>query len=52
MKLCNLVVTSKGGVGKSFIAWVIAQLGMSKGYDMYCADTDPANATFAGYKAL
>jgi hypothetical protein len=31
---------------------VIAQFGLSKGYEMYCADTDPANATFAGYKAL
>lgn len=52
MKLCNLVVTSKGGAGKSFIAWVIAQFGMSKGCNMYCVDTDPANPTFAGYKAL
>jgi hypothetical protein len=52
MKLCNLVLTSKGGVGKSFIAWVLAQYGMSKGHNMYCVDTDPANPTLAGYKAL
>lgn len=52
MKFCNLVLMSKGGVGKSFISWVIAQYGISKGYDMYCADTDPGNPTFAGYPAL
>lgn len=52
MKLCNLILMSKGGVGKSFISWVIAQYGASKGYDMYCADTDPGNPTFAGYPAL
>jgi len=52
MNICNLVLTSKGGAGKSFVSWVIAQWGMTKGYNMYCADTDPANPTFAGYKAL
>jgi hypothetical protein len=52
MKLCNLIVTSKGGVGKSFVAWVLAQWGESKGFDMHNLDTDPANPTFAGYKAL
>lgn len=52
MKLCNLILMSKGGVGKSFISWVIAQYGVSKGYPMYCADTDPGNPTFAGYSAL
>ena len=52
MKICNLVLMSKGGVGKSFISWIIAQYGMSKDYSMYCADTDPGNATFAGYSAL
>ncbi|WP_323144919.1 nucleotide-binding protein [Massilia phyllosphaerae] len=52
MKLCNLVLTSKGGVGKSFIAWILAQYGKFKGYNIYCADTDPGNPTFARYKAL
>lgn len=52
MKLCNIVLMSKGGVGKSFTAWVLAQFGQSKSYDMYCADTDPGNPTFAGYHAL
>lgn len=52
MKHCNIVLTSKGGVGKSYVAWGVAQYGMSKGYNMYCADTDPANPTFASYPAL
>lgn len=52
MKVCNLVLMSKGGVGKSFTAWVLAQFGKSKDFDMYCADTDPGNPTFAGYPAL
>jgi MinD-like ATPase involved in chromosome partitioning or flagellar assembly len=52
MKLCNIVLMSKGGVGKSFTAWVLAQFGQSKNYDLYCADTDPGNPTFAGYNAL
>lgn len=52
MKLCNLILMSKGGVGKSFTAWVLAQYGASKNYPMYCADTDPGNPTFAGYPAL
>lgn len=52
MKLCNLILMSKGGVGKSFISWVLAQYGGAKAYNMYCADTDPGNPTFAGYSAL
>lgn len=52
MKLCNLILMSKGGVGKSFISWVLAQYGVAKGYSTYCADTDPGNPTFAGYQAL
>lgn len=52
MKLCNLILMSKGGVGKSFTAWVLAQYGTAKKYPMYCADTDPGNPTFAGYPAL
>ena len=52
MKQCNIVVQSKGGVGKSFAAWVLAQFGIDKGHEMYTADTDPGNPTFAGYKAL
>lgn len=52
MKQYNIVVQSKGGVGKSFADWVLAQFGIDKGHEMYTADTDPGNPTFAGYKAL
>lgn len=52
MKVCNIILMSKGGVGKSFTAWVLAQWAKDKNHDMYCADTDPGNPTFAGYQAL
>lgn len=52
MKVCNIIVMSKGGVGKSFTAWALAQWANDKNHNMYCADTDPGNATFAGYQAL
>jgi hypothetical protein len=39
-------------VGKSFIAATLAQYKASKGQKPLCVDTDPVNATFAGYKAL
>lgn len=41
------------------MAWVnilplefLALFGIGRGNDMYFADTDPGNPTFAGYKAL
>lgn len=52
MKVCNLILMSKGGVGKSFISWILAQYGVAKGFKNYFADTDPGNPTFAGYPAL
>ena len=47
-----MVLQGKGGVGKSFIAAVLAQYMMSRGQEPLCIDTDPVNATFHGYKAL
>lgn len=52
MKQCNFVCMGKGGVGKSFVAWVLAQYGIHMRRDGYFADTDPTNATFAGYGGL
>lgn len=48
----HLVLQGKGGVGKSVIAAMIAQFKMSKGQTPVCVDTDPVNATFAGYRHL
>lgn len=48
----HMVLQGKGGVGKSMLAAVLAQYKASKGEQPICVDTDPVNATFAGYKAL
>lgn len=45
----HLILQGKGGVGKSFIAALIAQYLRSQGRTMACIDTDPVNSTFAGY---
>ena len=52
MAKIHMVLQGKGGVGKSFIATVIAQYKISKGQQPQCIDTDPVNATFHGFKAL
>lgn len=52
MAKIHMVLQGKGGVGKSFIATVIAQYKISKGQQPLCIDTDPVNATFHGFKAL
>ena len=48
----NLILQGKGGVGKSFVASLIAQYLRSKGHLLMCFDTDPINRTFSGYKSL
>jgi hypothetical protein len=52
MAKINIVLQGKGGVGKSVAAAVLAQFKTSRGESPLCIDTDPVNATFAGYKAL
>lgn len=44
MAKIHMVLQGKGGVGKSFIATVIAQYKRSKGQQPLCIDTDPVNA--------
>jgi len=47
----HVVLQAKGGVGKSFVAAILAQyLGRQR--TVRCFDTDPGNATLAQYKAL
>jgi len=50
----NFVLQAKGGVGKSFIAALLTQhyLRREGGGKVVAVDTDPANATLHGYKAL
>src|SRR5471030_239371 len=55
MSTIHLVMTAKGGVGKSFIATILAQYLMQKAGNhsaVFCADTDPSNPTFSSYKEL
>lgn len=49
----HLVLQGKGGVGKSLISSLLTQYLIEKsGGSIYCADTDPVNSTFAGYKSF
>lgn len=48
----HLIAQAKGGVGKSFIASLVAQFEKSKGNDVAGYDTDPSNATFSSILAL
>ena len=48
----HMVLQGKGGVGKSFVAALLAQYMMQAGQRPLCIDTDPVNATFHGYKGL
>ena len=51
MASVNLVLQGKGGVGKSFVASLLAQHYRKAGVETVCIDTDPVNATFTGYAA-
>jgi hypothetical protein len=49
----NFILQGKGGVGKSFIAALLAQhFGAHEQGEVVCVDTDPVNATFSGYDAF
>ncbi|WP_347990324.1 conjugal transfer protein TraL [Methylomonas sp. AM2-LC] len=52
MAKIHIILQGKGGVGKSFIASVLAQYKQSKEQQPLCIDTDPVNATFNGFKSL
>jgi hypothetical protein len=52
MAKIHMILQGKGGVGKSFIASILAQYKTSNGQNPLCIDTDPVNATFNGFKAL
>ncbi len=52
MTTVHLTLQGKGGVGKSFVSSLIIQHQTEKGRPVVCVDTDPVNATMAGYKAF
>ncbi|WP_229178017.1 nucleotide-binding protein [Bradyrhizobium ivorense] len=52
MKNVHFTLQGKGGVGKSLVSSLIAQYLRDKGEAVTVVDTDPVNATLAGYKAF
>jgi hypothetical protein len=49
----HFILQAKGGVGKSFVAALLAQHYLSReGDPAVCVDTDPANMTLSGYRRL
>ncbi|CDG90609.1 conjugal transfer protein TraL [Xenorhabdus bovienii] len=52
MKQVHFTLQGKGGVGKSYISSLLIQFLQSKGEAVMAIDTDPVNATLAGYKAF
>jgi len=51
-KAVHFTLQGKGGVGKSLISSYIAQYLRQQGKPVVVVDTDPVNATLAGYKAF
>lgn len=52
MKKVHFTLQGKGGVGKSFVSALVAQYLQDHGQSVKCIDTDPVNATLAGYQSL
>jgi hypothetical protein len=52
MRTVNFVLQGKGGVGKSFIASLLAQHYLRLKAPVVCVDTDPVNATLSGYTSF
>lgn len=50
MAKIHFLQQGKGGVGKSMIAVMLYQALQRMGKDVVAFDTDPVNATFAGFK--
>ena len=48
----HFVLQGKGGVGKSFVANLLAQSLVAKGTPALCIDTDPINGTLHGFTSL
>lgn len=52
MNQVHFTLQGKGGVGKSYVAAILAQHQKGANKDIICVDTDPVNCTFAEYKAF
>jgi len=47
-----MLLQSNGSVGKSFVAFLLAQYKINQGQNPICIDTDPVNSTFHSYQKL
>ncbi len=52
MSAVHFILQGKGGVGKSFVASLLVQYLRTKEKPVTAVDTDPVNATLAGYRAF
>ncbi len=52
MSQIHFILQGKGGVGKTLVSAIFAQHRKSGGKKLLCLDTDPVNASFAGFKSL
>lgn len=52
MSQIHFILQGKGGVGKTLVSTIFAQHRRSEGKELLCLDTDPVNASFAGFKSL
>ncbi|MCX6131884.1 MAG: conjugal transfer protein TraL [Proteobacteria bacterium] len=52
MSQIHFILQGKGGVGKTLVSAIFAQHHRSGGKKIHCLDTDPVNASFAGFKSL
>ena len=48
----HFVLQGKGGVGKSFVANLLAQSFVARGTPALCIDTDPVNGTLHAFTSL
>lgn len=52
MSQVHFILQGKGGVGKTLVSSIFAQHRKNDDRDILCLDTDPVNASFAGFKTL
>lgn len=52
MSIIHFILQGKGGVGKSLVSAILCQYLSHRAVTVYAVDTDPVNATLAGYKEL
>ena len=52
MSNIHIILQGKGGVGKSYVAFLMGQYFQSKGHKTLLLDTDPSNHTFSKVESL